>query len=99
MVASSWKDRTFTSFLDGVAEIAVPTPLTVVKSLLRSKPQLTGEWTAQACDIWFRQLLTLLQKFSYEIVVCYALSLPLFFKLAWLVSASRNRNGQSGVGD
>jgi hypothetical protein len=42
-----------------------------------------------SANAWFRQLLTLLQKFSYEIVVRCALGLPLFFKLAWVASTEQ----------
>jgi hypothetical protein len=42
-------------------------------------------------NAWFRQLLTLLRKFSYEIVVCCALGLPLFFKLARVTSARQKQ--------
>lgn len=50
----------------------------------------TGQFIKSAIA-WLRQLLTLLQKFSYEIVVCCALGLPLFFKLVWLASARQKQ--------
>ena len=51
---------------------------------------------ALECNGWLRQSLGLLQEFSYEIVVCCALGLPLFFKLAGVAGARQKQKRTLG---